>query len=94
MKATPGSVNVPVVCAGAPVSPATSSSATPTASSSCRGSTRRDVRGRAASACAKEQQTRERLRAGELGLDFYGLRAKLAAMGVEWVDAGKTGDRE
>jgi 4-hydroxy-4-methyl-2-oxoglutarate aldolase len=35
---------------------------------------------------AKEQKTRERLRSGELGLDFYGLRAKLAELGVQYVD--------
>ena len=31
-------------------------------------------------------QRRERLRAGELGLDIYGLRAKLTALGIEYVD--------
>ena len=36
---------------------------------------------------AKESETRARLEAGELGLDFYGLREKLAAMGVEWVES-------
>jgi 4-hydroxy-4-methyl-2-oxoglutarate aldolase len=35
---------------------------------------------------AKEQKTRERLRKGELGLDFYGLRAKLAELGVQYVE--------
>jgi 4-hydroxy-4-methyl-2-oxoglutarate aldolase len=35
---------------------------------------------------AKERATRARLEAGELGLDFYGLREKLAAMGVEWIE--------
>jgi 4-hydroxy-4-methyl-2-oxoglutarate aldolase len=35
---------------------------------------------------AKEQKSRERLRAGELGLDFYGLRAKLTELGVRYVD--------
>ena len=35
---------------------------------------------------AKEADTRARLEAGELGLDFYGLRDKLVAMEVEWVD--------
>ncbi len=35
---------------------------------------------------AKETETRARLEAGELGLDFYGLRTKLTAMGVEWVE--------
>ena len=35
---------------------------------------------------AKEEGTRTRLVAGELGLDFYGLRDKLTALGVEYVD--------
>jgi 4-hydroxy-4-methyl-2-oxoglutarate aldolase len=35
---------------------------------------------------AKEEKTRERLRKGELGLDFYGFRAKLAELGVQYVD--------
>ncbi len=35
----------------------------------------------------KETATRARLEAGELGLDFYGLRDKLAGMGVEWVES-------
>lgn len=35
---------------------------------------------------ANEVQSRSKLEAGELGLDFYGLRDKLTAMGVEWVD--------
>ena len=34
----------------------------------------------------KEEKTRERLRNGELGVDFYGLRTKLAELGVEYVD--------
>jgi len=34
----------------------------------------------------KEEKTRERLRNGELGLDFYGLREKLKQLGVEYVD--------
>lgn len=34
----------------------------------------------------KEAGTRARLEAGELGLDFYGLRDKLTDMGVEWID--------
>ena len=38
---------------------------------------------------AKEDKTRERLRNGELGLDFYGLREKLMQMGVAFVDLEK-----
>jgi 4-hydroxy-4-methyl-2-oxoglutarate aldolase len=34
----------------------------------------------------KENVTRERLRKGELGLHFYGLRDKLNQLGVEYVD--------
>jgi 4-hydroxy-4-methyl-2-oxoglutarate aldolase len=33
---------------------------------------------------AKERRSRERLQAGELGVDFYGLRAKLKELGVEY----------
>jgi 4-hydroxy-4-methyl-2-oxoglutarate aldolase len=35
---------------------------------------------------AKEARVREQLRAGELGIDLYGLRAKLESLGVEYVD--------
>jgi 4-hydroxy-4-methyl-2-oxoglutarate aldolase len=36
---------------------------------------------------AKEEQSRKALAEGQLGLDLYGLRDKLAARGVEWVTA-------
>ncbi|WP_419947065.1 4-carboxy-4-hydroxy-2-oxoadipate aldolase/oxaloacetate decarboxylase [Candidatus Poriferisodalis sp.] len=35
---------------------------------------------------ANEEDSRARLQSGELGLDMYGLRQKLAELGVEWVD--------
>lgn len=35
---------------------------------------------------AKEEGTRSRLQAGELGLDLYGLRATLVDLGVTWID--------
>jgi len=35
---------------------------------------------------AKEEKTRERLAKGELGIEFYGLRAKLKELGVEYVE--------
>jgi len=34
----------------------------------------------------KEEKSRERLQAGELGLDMYNLRAKLTELGVEFVE--------
>src|SRR3989475_8639804 len=86
VKATPGSVNVPVVCAGAVVRPgdvmvgdADGVVIVPRASAA-------DVARLGAERVAKEQKTRERLRRGELGLDFYGFRARLAELGVRYVD--------
>ena len=38
---------------------------------------------------AKEEQVRQALADGQLGLDLYGLRDKLAARGVEYVTAGE-----
>jgi 4-hydroxy-4-methyl-2-oxoglutarate aldolase len=35
---------------------------------------------------AKEAKTREHLSAGELGLDYYGFRDRLAAKGLKYVD--------
>lgn len=35
---------------------------------------------------AKEAGVREKLRSGELGVDIYGLRAKLDSLGVEYID--------
>jgi hypothetical protein len=34
----------------------------------------------------RENAVRERLRKGELGIDFYWLREKLKQLGVEYVD--------
>jgi 4-hydroxy-4-methyl-2-oxoglutarate aldolase len=86
VKNTPGSVNIPVVCAGITVHPGdvivgdvdgvVVVPRRDAADVACLGNDR----------VAKEQKTRERLRSGELGLDFYGLRAKLAELGVQYVD--------
>jgi 4-hydroxy-4-methyl-2-oxoglutarate aldolase len=35
---------------------------------------------------AKEDATRKRLAAGELGLDIYGMREALSKAGLTWVD--------
>jgi hypothetical protein len=35
---------------------------------------------------AKEDKTRERLAKGELGVEFYGLRAKLKELGVDYLE--------
>ena len=82
VKATPGSVNVPVVCAGAAVSPGDVIVADVDGVVVVPRRRRPRWRGWARDRVAKEQKTRERLRNGELGLDFYGLRAKLTELGV------------
>jgi 4-hydroxy-4-methyl-2-oxoglutarate aldolase len=86
VKASPGSVNVPVVCAGMLVNPgdvvvgdADGIVVVPraTAAAAAKAGQQR---------IAKEEKTRERLAKGELGVEFYGLRAKLKELGVEYVD--------
>ena len=89
VKATPGSVNIPVVCAGAIVHPgdvivgdADGVVVVPRAAAA-------EVARLGTERVAKEQTSRERLRTGELGLDIYGWRAKLAELGVQYVDEEK-----
>jgi 4-hydroxy-4-methyl-2-oxoglutarate aldolase len=86
VKATAGSVNVPVVCAGASVHPGDVIVADSDGVVVVARSEASDVRSQARDRYARESKTRERLKNGELGLDFYGLRAKLAELGVTYVD--------
>ena len=86
VKATAGSVNVPVVCAGAAVNPGDVIVADADGVVVVPRLEAATVRAQARERYAKESKTRERLKNGELGLDFYGLRAKLVEMGVEWRD--------
>lgn len=86
VKNTAGSVNVPVVLGGLVVNPGDVVCAdddgvvvVPRADAEWA-LTQSEAR------IAKEDQTRAKLGAGELGVDFYGLRAKLAELGVEYVD--------
>ena len=86
VKATAGSVNVPVVCAGASIAPGDvivgdidGVVVVPRAAAG-------EVARLGDERVAKEEKSRERLRKGELGLDFYGLRAKLTELGVQIVD--------
>jgi 4-hydroxy-4-methyl-2-oxoglutarate aldolase len=86
VKATAGSVNVPVVCAGTIVRPGDVIVADADGVVVVKREDAVEVAKLAADRFAKEQKTRERLKAGELGLDFYGLRAKLTELGVRYVD--------
>jgi 4-hydroxy-4-methyl-2-oxoglutarate aldolase len=86
VKATPGSVNVPVVCAGAAVKAGDVILADVDGVVVVPRQTAAEVARLASDRFAKESKTRERLKNGELGLDFYGLRAKLAELGVVYVE--------
>jgi len=86
VKVTPGSANVPVVCAGAIVRPGDVIVADVDGVVVVASQQAAEIARLGAERVAKEQKTRERLRRGELGLDFYGFRAKLAELGVQYVD--------
>jgi 4-hydroxy-4-methyl-2-oxoglutarate aldolase len=86
VKSTAGSVNVPIVCAGAAVQPGDVIVADVDGVVVVPRQTAAEVVRLGSDRVAKEQKTRERLRSGELGLDFYGLRAKLGELGVTIVE--------
>ena len=86
VKATPGSVNVAVVCAGAPVRPGDVIVGDADGVCVVPRETAAEIARLGLDRVAKEEKTRERLRKGELGLDFYGFRSRLADLGVRYVD--------
>jgi 4-hydroxy-4-methyl-2-oxoglutarate aldolase len=86
VKNTPGSVNVPVICAGAPVNPGDVIVGDVDGVVVVPRERAADVLRASQDRIAKEAKSRERLAKGELGLDFYGLRAKLAELGVQYLD--------
>jgi len=91
VKATAGSANVPVVCAGAIVRPGDvivgdldGVVVVPRAAAA-------EVARLGAERVAREQTSRERYRRGELGLDVYGFRARLAELGIRYLDEEEEG---
>jgi 4-hydroxy-4-methyl-2-oxoglutarate aldolase len=85
-KAIAGSVNVPIVCAGTSVSPGDVVVGDADGVVIVPRETAASVAAAAEQRLEKEQRTRARLKAGELGLDIYGLRDVLAQRGVIWRD--------
>jgi 4-hydroxy-4-methyl-2-oxoglutarate aldolase len=86
VKATPGSVNVPIVAAGALVNPGDVIVADVDGVVIVPRDRASEVVRLGEERLVKEEKSRQRLRNGELGLDFYGLRAKLTELGVRWID--------
>lgn len=85
VKETLGSVNVPVVCAGALVNPGDVIVADDDGVCVVRREEAASVLEAARRRIAAEEEKRRRLAAGELGLDIYGMREKLAARGLKYV---------
>jgi 4-hydroxy-4-methyl-2-oxoglutarate aldolase len=84
VKETLGAVNTPIVCAGQLVHPGDLVIADADGVVVVPRRTAEDVLRKSAARERKEAETRQRLQAGELGLDIYGMRERLAQKGLEY----------
>lgn len=87
VKATLGSVNVPVVCAGVAIQPGDVVVADDDGVVVVPRVRAETVAAAAAARAANEEDKRRRLAAGELSLDIYSMREALAKAGLTYVDS-------
>jgi 4-hydroxy-4-methyl-2-oxoglutarate aldolase len=86
VKATVGSVNTPIVCAGVLVHPGDVVIGDDDGVVVVPKARAPSVAAAAAARVAKEAATRQRLASGELGLDVYGMREPLAKAGLQYFE--------
>jgi 4-hydroxy-4-methyl-2-oxoglutarate aldolase len=86
VKASPGSVNVPVVCGGQVVRPGDVVIADDDGVMCVPVQSAPDALAKARARISAEGDKRETLRSGVLGVDMYGLRELLSRLGVDYVD--------
>ena len=86
VKETLGSVNVPIACAGQSIQPGDVVVADDDGVCVVTRADAAKVLAASQEREAKEAEVRKRLQAGEIGLDIYGMRDKLAARGLVYRD--------